>query len=300
MLPSRAGTPPNSLFWRIVHFPLVLLVIGVALQVGVQFGLSLLANGHRPDRWAALAVALLVAGLSILTYHGFTRLIERRHDLEFSRHHALPELAEGLIAGVLLFSVVIAIIALFGGYRILGTRSAWALLTPVSISIVSGVCEEILFRALFFRLIERWLGSWIALALSAGLFGALHLGNQGASITAAVAIAFEAGIMLAAVYMITRRLWAAIGLHAAWNFTQGGIYGVLVSGFDSGGVLVSDMRGPTLLTGGAFGAEASLVAMVVCTLFGIGLLVVAWRRGRFVDPFWARRRAPVQRDAAAV
>ena len=58
--------------------------------------------------------------------------------------------------------------------------------------------------------------------------------------------------MLAALYMLTRRLWAAIGLHAAWNFAQGGIYGVAVSGFEVGGLLRPRMTGPDLLTGGSF------------------------------------------------
>jgi membrane protease YdiL (CAAX protease family) len=95
--------------------------------------------------------------------------------------------------------------------------------------------------------------------------------------------------MLAAIYMITRRLWAAIGLHAAWNFTQGGIYGIPVSGGAMDGVLRPDIRGSDLLTGGAFGAEASLPAIVVATAFGLAVIYVAWRRGQFIAPSWVRR-----------
>jgi membrane protease YdiL (CAAX protease family) len=105
-----------------------------------------------------------------------------------------------------------------------------------------------------------------------------------------VAIMLEAGIMLAAIYMITRRLWAAIGLHAAWNFAQGGIYGIPVSGGAMDGVLRPDIRGSDLLTGGAFGAEASLPAIVVATAFGLAVIYVAWRRGQFIAPSWVRRR----------
>jgi hypothetical protein len=121
------------------------------------------------------------------------------------------------------------------------------------------------------------------------LFGALHLGNANATLLAGIAIAFEAGIMLAAIYMITRRLWAAIGIHAAWNFAQGGIYGIPVSGGAMNGILRPDIRGSDLLTGGAFGAEASLPAIVVATAFGMALLVIAYRRGRFIAPIWRRQ-----------
>jgi membrane protease YdiL (CAAX protease family) len=167
-----------------------------------------------------------------------------------------------------------------------------SLYPAAAMAILSGVIEEIVLRGLFFRLLERLLGSWIALALSAALFGALHLGNPGATVSAAVAIALEAGVMLAALYMLTRRLWAAIGLHAAWNFAQGGIYGIAVSGFKQTGLLVPSVQGPEWLTGGRFGAEASLPAVLVDTAFGVALLVLAYRRGRFVAPMWVRRRLP--------
>ena len=78
-------------------------------------------------------------------------------------------------------------------------------------------------------------------------------------------------------------------MHAAGNFAQGGIYGIPVSGGAMDGVLVPHISGPDLLTGGAFGAEASLPAIVVATAFGVVVLMVAWRRGGFVAPFWMRR-----------
>src|SRR3546814_13727113 len=94
--------------------------------------------------------------------------------------------------------------------------------------------------------------------------------------------------MLGAIYMVTRRLWAAVGIHAAWNFTQGGIYGIAISGLDTQGLLVPRITGSDLLTGGAFGAEASLPALVLATALGVALLVIAYRTGNFVAPFWIR------------
>ena len=147
-----------------------------------------------------------------------------------------------------------------------------------------------MLRGLFFRLVEAWLGSWAGLILSAVLFGALHLGNDNATLLAGAAIALEAGVMLAALFMVTRRLWAVIGLHAAWNFAQGGVFGIAVSGNAVNGLLVPRISGPEWLTGGAFGAEASLPAVVICTAFGGAMLVLAARRGQFMPPVWVRRR----------
>lgn len=98
----------------------------------------------------------------------------------------------------------------------------------------------------------------------------------------AAAISIEAGVLLAAAYMVTRRLWLCIGIHIAWNFTQGGIFSVAVSGGQSKGLLQSSMIGPEWLTGGAFGAEASVVALGVCFAAGIALLVLAVKRGNVV------------------
>ncbi|MDB5705733.1 MAG: putative metal-dependent rane protease [Sphingomonas bacterium] len=296
MEPIKPVTPPNNLFWRIVHFPPVLLVIGIAIIIGAGV-LASLANHmipHAGNGGLAVVAAIVYAAIFAIFYCGFVRLVERRPTVaEFAPAGWAKELGAGLLSGLILFSVVVGIIAAFGGYRVIGEHPASVLLPVLAISITSGVTEEIMLRGIFFRLIESWLGSWIALILSAALFGALHLGNPNATLLAGSAIALEAGVMLAALYMLTRRLWAAIGLHAAWNFTQGGIYGIAVSGFKQDGVLVPRVTGSDLLTGGSFGAEASLPAIIVCTAFGIALLVAAHRRDRFVKPFWARK-VPVQ------
>jgi hypothetical protein len=155
-------------------------------------------------------------------------------------------------------------------------------------AILSGVLEELLIRGALFRILEHWLGSWFALALSAAIFGALHLFNPGATWFAGLAIAIEAGVLLAAAYMVTQRLWLCIGVHIAWNFTQGGIYSVAVSGGGGQGLLQAKMVGSDWLTGGTFGAEASVVALIVCSLAGLILLAVAIKRGNIIRPVWVR------------
>ena len=292
MEPIKPVTPPSSLVWRIVHFPLVLLVVGIAVMIGAGMTATLVSRAipHADNDWLAVLVAILVAVIFIAFYCAFVRLVERRPVVaEFALNGWAKELGAGLLSGLLFFSIVVGIIAALGGYRVIGQHPASVLLPVLAISITSGVTEEIMLRGVFFRLVESWLGSWIALVLSAALFGALHLGNPNASLLAGSAIALEAGIMLAALYMLTRRLWAAIGLHAAWNFSQGGIYGIAVSGFKQDGLLIPRISGSDLLTGGSFGAEASLPAIIVCTAFGVALLVLAHRRGRFVQPFWLRK-----------
>jgi Type II CAAX prenyl endopeptidase Rce1-like len=116
------------------------------------------------------------------------------------------------------------------------------------------------------------------------LFGALHLLNQNADWYAGLAIVIEAGIFLAAAYVWSRNLWFVIGAHFAWNFTESGIFGVAISGNQNDGLLRARMSGPAFLSGGAFGAETSVIA--------IALLILAKRKGRFVKPSW-KKSSPV-------
>lgn len=280
---------------KILRHPAMLLVLAIAATfcaLVVVSGVGKLTGGmHGPA--GMLATAIGVALFFVAVYAAFRRWVEGQPVREFALPGAAAELGAGFLTGLILFSAIVGVIAAFGGYRVIGSHP-WTVIVPaLAIAILSGFTEEIIFRGWFFRLVERWLGSWVALILSAVLFGALHLHNPNATLLAGVAIMFEAGIMLAAIYMITRRLWAVIGVHAAWNLAQGGIYGIPVSGETMDGVLRPEIRGSDLLTGGAFGAEASLPAIVVATTFGLVMLYVAWRRGQFMAPIWVRRRQGV-------
>ncbi len=77
-------------------------------------------------------------------------------------------------------------------------------------------------------------------------------------------------------------------MHFAWNFAQGGIFGVAVSGYGRLGLLQGTLQGPPLLSGGEFGVEASAITMIVGAVTGVFLLALAVKRGRVVPPPWRR------------
>ena len=98
--------------------------------------------------------------------------------------------------------------------------------------------------------------------------------------------------MLGAAYMLTRSLWLPMGLHAAWNFTQGEIFDIPVSGTPSRTVLVTRASaGHPLLTGDGFGLEASLIAIVVATAVRALAAVAGDPQGRARAAVWVRRAA---------
>jgi membrane protease YdiL (CAAX protease family) len=271
---------------------LVLLIIGGAIMIGMGFLANPISVGLFDtlgnSDWTELLSSVIAAALAILGYWLFALLVERKPLADFALAGAGREWLFGAAIGFGVMTTVIGVIALGGGYEVIGYNQARVLISMLAIAITSGVIEEIMLRGLFFRMIEKWLGSWTALILSAALFGVAHIANPNSSMLAAVAIALEAGILLAAIYMLTRRLWAVIGLHMAWNFTQGGIYGVAVSGFETDGLIKPAISGSDLLTGGAFGAEASLPAIIICTGVGLYFLYRAHATGQFIASSWHR------------
>jgi uncharacterized protein len=287
---KRVGTHP--LFLMIIGFVVITLSAIAAGAVGSRVFVPLGKSGAEE-----LALGILAAVFAVLAYLAFGRWIERRKVDDLSMTRAFPEWAFGAAVGTGAMAVTIGTMALFGGYKVIGQNGVMVLLPIAGIAFQSGFFEEILLRGIVFRLMEKWLGSWVALGFSALLFGALHLANPNANMLAAFAIAIEAGILLGAIYMLTRRLWAAIGLHMAWNFTQGGIFGVAVSGFETPGLLKPLIDGSDLLTGGGFGAEASLPAIFICTATGLFFLYRAYRNGSFIAPSWHRFKTGEQAPA---
>ena len=279
---TAVNRQPGAL-WRFLQFPLTRLVLAMA-SIAAVIVLFQVGGAALPRPVALLLSAVAVTGVYIVN----VRAIERRDVVEFRLDGAGREVVLGLLVGAGLFSATMAILYICGAWTLAGVNPVGALGYPLVGALAAGVSEEIIFRGVFFRIVEESLGSWLALLLSAALFGLAHAPNPGATTVSTLAIALEAGITLAAGYMYTRRLWLVIGLHTAWNFTEGGIFGTSVSGTDAHGLLTLQFHGPDLLTGGAFGPEASLVAVVVCVMAGGILLTHSQRTNRIVAPFWRR------------
>jgi membrane protease YdiL (CAAX protease family) len=139
------------------------------------------------------------------------------------------------------------------------------------------VAEEIVFRGLLFRILEEGLGSWLAMAISALLFGAYHLGNFEDPTLLSVASQTAGGFALAAAYMLTRKVWLPIGLHWGWDFA------------------IFAISPEALLTIDEASAEAvpALTALIISIpdlVLAIVLLALVIRRGQIRTPRWMRRK----------
>jgi membrane protease YdiL (CAAX protease family) len=291
---QEVAATQRPLWRRIVNYPLVALVIAVALFIGASAlamalgrPLQPLPQVERSVLRALIAIVIIVAVYKL----AIARLGDQpRDDLRFDRA-AGRNLGLGLALGFVIMAVAVGIAAVLGVYRIVGPGDASRLvLELVGVAIMPGLTEEMLFRGILFRWIEDFGGSWAALAVTSALFGLAHIMNPNATWFSSFAIAVEAGVLLGGAYMLTRSLWFPMGLHAAWNFTQGEIFDVPVSGIDEHGLVQAQLSGPPLLSGGNFGLEASIIALVLATAVGVWLVSLAVRQGKIVAPHWVRHR----------
>lgn len=229
-----------------------------------------------------LVPAKLLMGVVMLwLYRGEVQYFERRAVSELAREGAARGVAGGIVLGALLFSVVFTFLALGGYVQQQKFGGFIGLPSQLAATFAAAIGEELVFRGAIFRIADERLGTAAALLVSSILFGLLHAANPGATLLSTAAIAIEAGALLGVAYAASRSLWLPIGLHFGWNFTEGGVFGTAVSGGQSHGLIESVLSGPTFVTGGAFGPEASVIAVAVCV--AATAIIGAWtvRYGRW-------------------
>lgn len=247
------------------------------------------------QKYSGAAGAGVLAVLCLGVYVAASKWIERRTPAELSIRRAPVELAAGMLLGLVLFSSVMLILWIAHVYHPEGWGSYRQLAKGLFFAVLAGIIEELLFRGLLFRLSSKIVGTWGALLVTSALFGAAHAANQGATVSSSLTIALEAGILLGAAYAATGRLWVPIGLHVGWNFTEGSLFGMTLSGNAMGtGLIRGALAGPRILTGGEFGPEASIVAVVVCLCAAAYLIRLVIKFNRAEPPVWRRARPSVE------
>ncbi len=273
----------------ITRFSFVRIVLGV-LAVVLPVALTMFLVHQLVEKsMRGLWPQLLAATLCVVGYRLYVQRIERRPMAELAGAGAGRELGAGLLLGSLLFAGVIATMAMLGGYRVDGASDWEVLMVPLTELVLVALFEETLFRGVLYRNLERSLGSWSALGISSLVFGLAHLPNANVTV-AGIAVTVVAGLLFAAAYLVTRRLWLAIGIHFAWNFMSDAIFSVTTSGHPGKGILKGTTVGPEWLSGGAYGVEASLVTLVALGAVTAALLGLARRRGQLLTKAEAQAR----------
>jgi CAAX protease family protein len=225
-----------------------------------------------PGRLALLFwFSLLMLPLLLGFYTILTRSLEGRPlaSVGFAFHPRWKnELATGLIAGTVM------ILAVAGAESLLGVARFSLAPEPEAKTVLAGILlflllmvaaadEELVFRGYPFQRLVEVAGPVLAVAAVSALFGAAHLRNPFQNWISTLNTVLV-GVLLAICYLRTRALWLPLGIHFAWNFVQGYILGLPVSGVAfPHGVLQAKISGPFWLTGGAYGPEGSILCLGV-------------------------------------
>jgi membrane protease YdiL (CAAX protease family) len=286
---------PTGVMGRVIQWPLarsVVAVLFLAAVVMVHNVYTIFGLEKIPDPYFSyvldIETVLLVAVL-LYVYSRYARLVEKRPALEISGDRSVPEALGGFAIGGGLVAFQVAILAGFGYYGIESVGRAPVLLHAFFTFAIGAFLQEFLFRGILFRNLEELLGSWLALGVIAALFGALHFGNENATLWTSTALMLS-DLVLTGAYMLTRRIWLVWGIHTGWNFIQDGVFGMSNSGITSLKSWIKPVvDGPYWLTGGTFGIEASYLAILLAVAVGLIFLRRAATTGRTVRPSWMRR-----------
>lgn len=263
--PQGSGRP--SLGQRALASPVVRILLG-SFMVWLPAPLvTKTAKALVPAPYAHVWPMILASVIIFLAYRFFVLRIERRPMSELSSPGALRELGYGIAVGLLMQVFLFVALLLLGVYHIDGFAApGLGMLGVVPFYVGVALLEEMVGRGVIFGISSRAWGTVWGVVISSAFFGLVHAPNVGANpIGVLTCTAF--GMLFAAAYMATGRLWICIGIHFAWNFAQSQIFSSLVSGTSDGtGVIHGHLTGPVWLTGGTFGSEGSVVALLLALL----------------------------------
>lgn len=262
--------------WRFAIFLLAFLMAGTLLGV-IAFG-AMMASGMSVDRGpvtlAVNAVVWLIPALVIgwLCGKRFERLPFRALGASFTRLW-FSHLVMGCVIGAMTVGIAIFAAVAFGGLRfsanpIDGTTIFRSALFALGLFSLAAAFEEALFRGYILQTFARSGLAALAIVMTSIFFGVVHMGNPNVGYIG-VANTMLAGIWFGIAYMKTRDLWFVWGMHLVWNWMQGSIFGIEVSGLTDitkASLLTEIDSGPAWLTGGDYGIEGGIACTAALVL----------------------------------
>lgn len=225
---------------------------------------------------AYVLINMAVCIMAILICFVFCLAIQRRpvQSMGFRGRDFVLQYVKGLFVGFVLFGAVIVIGMVKGAFRYVGVVdfAPATLLFYAIFFLIQGMQEEVLCRGYFMVSISRRSAQWVAVVVNAVVFAALHLLNPGINVLSIINLILFG--VFASLYMLrTGNIWGVGAIHSIWNFAQGNLFGLPVSGLftDDATLFDFEQTGSALLNGGEFGPEGGLI---VTAVYVVGILIV--------------------------
>ena len=180
-------------------------------------------------------------------------------------------------------SLVVAVAIASRGLRFSFGNAGWfwiikSMIGSAVILFCAALAEEAMFRGYGLQTLSRAKLAWLGVLLTSVPFALVHLNNPNVVRGVTFANTAIAGIWLAAAYLRTRSLWLPLGVHWAWNWALGWVFGLPISGLKlvSHPLLEGQDNGPKWLTGGSYGIEGGVACTIALTLFTVFLWKTRW------------------------
>lgn len=267
----------GSLIGGILTIPLYIVLLKLPLFYHNQNLLLLLIN------------LLTFAAISLLVFFR-VKIIEKRSlsSIGFNKNNWLKKYSLGFLIGLVMMSIIVLILLPFGYITIeknpvqpVGVSAISSVLVILFGWIIQGATEEIVTRGWLLNILSAKYNIGVGLLISSTLFGLMHLSNPNINYIAVINIILV-GLFYGLCVIKTNDLWAVCGMHTAWNFAQGNLFGFEVSGIDVsvGSLIDLNLVGSDFVTGGIFGPEAGIVATFIL-LVSIVILLFLDKKGYF-------------------
>ena len=236
---------------------------------------------NNQDLLSLLITLFSFAFISLLVFFR-VKVIEKRSlsSIGFNKNNWLKKYSLGFLIGLVMMSIIVLILLLFGYITVeknpiqpVGVSAISSVLVILFGWIIQGATEEIVTRGWLLNVLSTKYNIGVGLLISSTLFGLMHLTNPNVNYIAVINIILV-GLFYGLYVIKTNDLWAVCGMHSAWTFAQGNIFGFEVSGLDVsvGSLIDLNLVGNNVITGGAFGPEAGIISTFIL-LVSIGILL---------------------------
>ena len=236
---------------------------------------------NNKDLLSLLITLFSFAFISLLVFFR-VKVIEKRSfsSIGFNKNNWLKKYSLGFLIGLAMMSIIVLILFPFGYITVeknpiqpVGISAISSVLVILLGWIIQGATEEIVTRGWILNVLSTKYNIGVGLLISSTLFGLMHLTNPNVNYIAVINIILV-GLFYGLYVIKTNDLWAVCGMHSAWNFAQGNIFGFKVSGLDVsvGSLIDLNLVGSDFVTGGIFGPEAGITATFIL-LASIGILL---------------------------
>lgn len=270
----------NGIILEFIKSTMVLFVMICISGIITELLCCFIPEDAPEDPWANIVI-LYSEITSIVIGILYCTVCERRslRSVGFSRPIS-KSYGMGVILGVLVFSLVVLISTICNGLHFSNVNTNVNILVQVLFLggfIVQGLAEEVLCRGYIFVSMARKNNNLVASVASSSLFCLIHIFNDGFALLPMLNLILF-GIFESLLFLKTNNIWAAGAFHSIWNYMQGCVFGLNVSGNSfSDAFFVFEQTENELANGGTFGPEGSVVVTVVL-LAAMAVLVAIMHR----------------------